>query len=522
MPFHNISSSGPGRRSPISLPIPSSYRSASVYPPGPPRSQYQRPRVTRANTSPPDRVAHVAALEIRQPTNYGPLAAKNEITDIPYPSPPPTIPAESITTSSPPGPSSSEDVKSVPIIPLWHHDAFIPDYPRPLLSTLTPSFLEDKIETRDRDMIIRDVSEDTLYSWETLHPEVRETSPLRYEYDSYTSRFIVKCATSPAHESVTIFFTHQVSRALESRLSEDQYLDMVQVSSGACMRPSPYCLVCRFTDKTVTLGYRGFNGNGYTAHSKKLPDAYVHIDGYHFPTVVCETGWAEKMDDLKRDARLWLLGTQGQTRVVVVVAFNEIHAPVLQPVPADATDPAATDAGQDMPTGGSSDGSEVDLYHEEMALLASINRSTEFLILAEALLSLNHQQKLQKPLLGSVVATVHLFRATPAGDGITEYFSCTLLPLPIALDAPQNIPLTLGDLLSPAVASAHDLNPDEPVLLPLARLRAIVAKQLPKQESERSMDRAMALMKKRGVWENLPTFAQDKRTKRKRDNEDVE
>lgn len=284
----------------------------------------------------------------------------------------------------------------------------------------------------------------------------------------------------------------------------------------------PLCLVCRFTDTAATPGYRGFNGNGYTAHSKKLPDAYVHIDGYHFPTVVCETGWAETMDDLKRDARLWLLGTQGETKVVVVVAFNEIYAPVPPAILADVTDPAATDAGQDVPTSGSSDGSEVDMWHEETTLLASINQSTEFLILAKTLLSLNHQQKLQKPLLGSVVATVHLFRANPAGDGITESFSCTLLPLPTALDAPQNIPLTLGDLLSATVATAHGLDPDEPVLLPLARLRAIVAKQLPKQEAERSMDRAMALLKKRGVWEDLPTFAQTKRTKRKRDNEDVE
>lgn len=235
MPFHNISTSGSGRRSPISLPISSSYRSSSVYSPGPPKSPYQRPPVRRANTSLPACVVHVAAPEICQPIKSGPIAGKNEITDIPYPSPPPTIPAESIITSSPPGPSSTEDVKFEPVIPLWTCGTFIPGCPRSLLSTVTPSFLEDKIETRDRDMVIRDVSNDMMYGWETLHSEVRETSPLRYEYDSYTSRFTVKCATSPAHESATIFFTHQVSRALESRLNEDQYLDMVQVSSGACM-----------------------------------------------------------------------------------------------------------------------------------------------------------------------------------------------------------------------------------------------------------------------------------------------
>lgn len=49
-----------------------------------------------------------------------------------------------------------------------------------------------------------------------------------------------------------------------------------------------------------------------------------------------------------------------------------------------------------------------------------------------------------------------------------------------------------------------------------------MAKQIPKQVLERSMDRAMGLMKKRGVWEDVLTFAQSKRVKRKRDREDVQ
>lgn len=80
-----------------------------------------------------------------------------------------------------------------------HDDAFIPAFLRPAFSAFEPCFLEDTIEKRDRDMIIRGVSVDMLFNWKTLHPEVRETSPLRYKYDSSTSRFIVKCATSPVH-----------------------------------------------------------------------------------------------------------------------------------------------------------------------------------------------------------------------------------------------------------------------------------------------------------------------------------
>jgi len=45
--------------------------------------------------------------------------------------------------------------------------------------------------------------------------------------------------------------------------------------------------------------------------------------------VVCETGWSEKHDALMDDARLWLLYTNGQTRLVIVVAFTEGDTEVL-------------------------------------------------------------------------------------------------------------------------------------------------------------------------------------------------
>lgn len=50
----------------------------------------------------------------------------------------------------------------------------------------------------------------------------------------------------------------------------------------------------------------------------KVPDAYLLIIGDDYPSVVCETGWLEKMADLRDDAELWLLGSSGQTKVVVL------------------------------------------------------------------------------------------------------------------------------------------------------------------------------------------------------------
>lgn len=73
------------------------------------------------------------------------------------------------------------------------------------------------------------------------------------------------------------------------------------------------------------------------------------------------------------------------------------------------------------------------------------------------------------------------------------------------LDAPQSIPLTLGERLSPTIATTYAHVLAEVGFLRLAQLRAIVPTQL---ELERSKDHAIGLMKKRGVWEHPSTFAQ--------------
>jgi len=42
-----------------------------------------------------------------------------------------------------------------------------------------------------------------------------------------------------------------------------------------------------------------------------------------FPAITCESGFSESWDNLMDDARLWLLGTEGQTKIVVVLSFME-------------------------------------------------------------------------------------------------------------------------------------------------------------------------------------------------------
>lgn len=321
------------------------------------------------------------------------------------------------------------------------------------------------------------------------------------------------------------------------------------------------------------LAFHRFTGNGYRPDTQKVPDAYLLVIGNNFPSVVCETGWSESLEDLRADARLWLLGSGGETRVVVVVSFQEStpaqpavvppqgNEPVMDEPSVDAepdenaeaevvllTNPGSTsdrpdsneqqhlpimDSPSDV-SGSSSPESSTDEEQlstldsgpensdpgpltEEQALLATVTAATDFNDLADRLLDLNQRGKLSKPLLGEVTATIHLFRPNALGDAILETFTATVLPAPPPGEGPQHFALTLGDLLGPRATADNNLSPDEEVLFPLARLRRLIANQVLLQERHRSSARAVAAMKARDVWNyDAPTFAQAKRMKRKR------
>lgn len=52
-------------------------------------------------------------------------------------------------------------------------------------------------------------------------------------------------------------------------------------------------------------------------------DASLVVNHEYFPSVVCESGWADKMDDLHRDAEIWLLHSYGRTVAVLALVFTE-------------------------------------------------------------------------------------------------------------------------------------------------------------------------------------------------------
>jgi len=188
-----------------------------------------------------------------------------------------------------------------------------------------------------------------------------------------------------------------------------------------------------------------------------------------FPAIACESGFSESWDNLMDDTRLWLLGTEGQTKIVVVLSFMESQ---LRGNPVEDT----TDANSNT---------------EEQTVIDSINQSTTQTNLAEMLEQLNQRAKLEKPLIGDLSATLHLFHATKDYTDIEEFFNSTVLPLPVSgstvrsLEVPPSDPSILpvlasnstflsdpaGDATVPAVparaSTVLSVPPTAPTILPV-------------------------------------------------------
>ncbi|KAI5779890.1 hypothetical protein DFH27DRAFT_469778, partial [Peziza echinospora] len=67
-----------------------------------------------------------------------------------------------------------------------------------------------------------------------------------------------------------------------------------------------------------------FDGiDGLSASASKTPDFCIRPRGLLFPTLAVEVGWCESLAKLRADACLFLTGTGGVTRAVVLIRFVE-------------------------------------------------------------------------------------------------------------------------------------------------------------------------------------------------------
>lgn len=257
-----------------------------------------------------------------------------------------------------------------------------------------------------------------------------------------------------------------------------------------------------------------------------------------FPSVVVESGWAESMEDLLTDARLWLLGTGGATKVCIVVHFQEERAARLPNVESDDEAIAGQSNGE---SAGESDSLseeengeitcttavpsehpspcedaetvDTDPFPEEQALLASIDRSTHLNDISRDLLALHRLQKLSQPLLRPFTATFHVYRRNSAHTDIQAECAMTVLPAPPD-GAAQIFELSLKDLYGDATVPA-DVDPDHRIRFEMNELREDIQDQVPAMEKMRADARALKVLKTAGVVVG-ETFAAEKKSKGKR------
>ncbi|PWW79773.1 hypothetical protein C7212DRAFT_340495 [Tuber magnatum] len=240
--------------------------------------------------------------------------------------------------------------------------------------------------------------------------------------------------------------------------------------------------------------FAGFNGD-WSGSSEKLPDAYIKLRGTKFPEVVCEAGWAETHKDLVDDARLWLLHTGGETKVVIVLSFTE------------------TNTGNTLETENEIVGAQMGKGRKRTAeemMIESIDALTNFNELAQRLTDLNQQAKLRKPLVRDLKATLHVYPACENRKDIIEVFGTTVVPSP-SVDAgePREFGITLKDVLGDRVP--EDQDPMDRIIFSLPELKEFATDSLLDTEGFRATRRAKKLMKETGVWEDKETFAQYKR-----------
>ncbi|KAG0638986.1 hypothetical protein HOY80DRAFT_1046509 [Tuber brumale] len=380
-------------------------------------------------------------------------------------------------------------------------------HPLSVLSVEEIFRLQDTIEGQ---LKLNGISSEEVNKWERKHPGVMENQKIRQEYNFLTQSFIIKCSPLPTHEALAQFFTESIHGSLFEQFGAKEARGLVRVSSG--------------------MSFTGFSGD-ICGKSVKIPDAYAKLPGARFPTVVCEAGWSEKFEALLDDARLWLLHTSGQTRAVILVSFTESYAgsspelgnnepEVEKDIPEMGKGKTMMGVENDQLGGGcEKDAEEPVALSEEQIVLESIDETTGYHALAARLLDLNRQGKLKEPLVGTLGATVHVYKACEEGKEIKESFMATLLPPPEGdLEPPvgnlekeerSGFGVELVDLLGDNVPMGHD--PKNKVMFSLKELEKFVGTSLPETEERRSFARAVKLLRAAGQWEERESWAQSKR-----------
>ncbi|KAG0127483.1 hypothetical protein HOY82DRAFT_593297 [Tuber indicum] len=333
-------------------------------------------------------------------------------------------------------------------------------------------------ENSESDLCCQNVSEQELDDWKLENPDLLEAKDIRFEYNFLTKHFIIKCMPTSTHNSFQRFFVRNISRALDAKIGASQADHLLEIDSG------------------TTFG--GFKGD-WTGSSEKVPDAYVKPSGSEFPSVVCEAGWSETLEDLIADARLWLLYTGGLTKIVIILSIIE----------KDTRNTQATDLPEKILGDASKMG---DARTEEQALIQAIAAGIDLNDLAARLIDLNTRTKLTRPLVGNLEVTIHVYQACDDQADIKETFSATVIPSPPTISKePTEFKIAFMDIFGGNTPAGVPVDPTDDITFSLADLRRFVTSSLGDTERLRATRRAKKLLKEAGEWEEADTFTQHKR-----------
>lgn len=255
---------------------------------------------------------------------------------------------------------------------------------------------------------------------------------LRYTYDASTSTLITRCMPSPIHDAVQVFFQRRLKQLIiERRIS---YADST-----------------RFELQTGTDVGR-FTGD--RAGSRKQPDVAVMAAGdddeddlnSDFPLVAVEVGFSEGYEALKNDMELWLVGSEGKVRVVVLISLLETPHYQAHQFLTDDDDPSADHPGENHSPVVAPPAPYGAYLHNDLILVGQITGFLE-------LWRLDATTKLP-------VRTLHQ----------------NIFPSGTAPYASDTFELTMLDLFGWPDRVPQGCSPDEPVVFQLAEYRKVVAK----------------------------------------------
>ncbi|PUU78933.1 hypothetical protein B9Z19DRAFT_26921 [Tuber borchii] len=133
------------------------------------------------------------------------------------------------------------------------------------LPELREPMILELLETANENLCCEHVSIQDFDSWTVENPELEENKHIRYEYNSFTERLIIKCMATRTHDSLQYFFNQTFSSFLNERIGSLKTSQLFSVGTG-----------------TTFEDFRGKWSGG----SSKLPDAFAMLNTTRFPAIV--------------------------------------------------------------------------------------------------------------------------------------------------------------------------------------------------------------------------------------------